>query len=219
MPENKPLLPQEKIDEANAKAAKIAVFIEGVAKGADLSLTWAALEFSKEAHKDQRRDDGTNYINHLVSVCIYLIDHGVRDDVILAAALLHDSMEDQPITVDAIEARFGHDVTHLANLLTKSSSFKGDEYFRHLATDPRAVLIKAADRACNIRDMVGVFTMERMKRYILETEDYVMPMLKKCRQMSLPFNDAMMGLYFHIRDTIKIAKALIEEIEKLCPPK
>jgi len=76
------------------------------------------LEYAKEAHKTQKRRSGEPYIIHPILVAAIVAS--ITEDAVMAqAALLHDVVEDTLITIDEIESRFGSDVAHLVNGLTK----------------------------------------------------------------------------------------------------
>ena len=70
------------------------MFIKGFAVGKSLKQTMVALSLARQLHDGQHRKDGTPYIAHPLKVCSTLISYGIDDDVTLAAALLHDVLED-----------------------------------------------------------------------------------------------------------------------------
>ena len=91
----------------------------------DLSLVLRAAFFSGEKHKKQRRRDAeeTPYINHPLEVAYILLDEGgVTDAATLAAALLHDTLEDTDTTREELAMVFGHEVSNLVVELTDLES-------------------------------------------------------------------------------------------------
>ncbi|MDQ1533340.1 MAG: diphosphokinase / guanosine-3,5-bis(diphosphate) 3-diphosphatase, partial [Actinomycetota bacterium] len=84
----------------------------------DTSLIEHAYEVARDAHHDQVRRSGDAYITHPVGVALVLADLGL-DDVTIAAALLHDAVEDTPVTLGDLEDDFGADVAGIVDGVTK----------------------------------------------------------------------------------------------------
>lgn len=129
----------------------------------DASLISRAYEFAKKAHAHQKRATGEPYIIHPVAAGKILLDLQL-DDNTLAAALLHDTVEDTDTTLEDIRNNFGQEVMHLVDGVTKLSriSYSSQEeeqaqnfrkMFLAMAKDIRVVLIKLADRLHNMRTM------------------------------------------------------------------
>lgn len=129
----------------------------------DASLISRAYEFAKKAHAHQKRATGEPYIIHPVAAGKILLDLQL-DDNTLAAALLHDTVEDTDTTLEDIRDNFGQEVMHLVDGVTKLSriSYSSQEeeqaqnfrkMFLAMAKDIRVVLIKLADRLHNMRTM------------------------------------------------------------------
>lgn len=84
-----------------------------------MSLLDEAIAFAATAHADHRRKyDGLPYITHPLHVMSILWEHGVRDEAMLIAAVLHDVVEDTPVGLHEIERAFGSDVASLVDDLT-----------------------------------------------------------------------------------------------------
>src|SRR6187200_1170585 len=81
---------------------------------ADTTLVEHAYEVARDAHKDQVRRSGDPYIAHPLGVAVILADLGL-DDVTLAAALLHDAVEDTSVTLADLEQQFGPDVAAIVD--------------------------------------------------------------------------------------------------------
>ena len=150
----------------NAQARNIEELVEKVrsySPGADVEFLQRAYWFSSEAHGLQKRKEGTPYMAHPTAVADLLAD--MRMDVVtIAAALLHDTIEDTHITTDDVKKRFGYELAFLVDSLTKLSKmeFKSREQvqaenFRKMllsmSEDIRVVLIKFADRLHNMRTL------------------------------------------------------------------
>lgn len=116
-----------------------------------------AYRTAERAHRGQRRRHGVPYIEHPVAVAAILVDQlGVRDPVVLAAALLHDVLEDCDVTAADLAATFPARTCGLVELLTDpwpdmTSEQRRQHYYR-IWTDPEATLIKGADRLSNLSD-------------------------------------------------------------------
>ena len=99
-------------------------FIELVkSKYQEPELILEAYDFAKEAHKNEKRLSGEPYIVHPIAVAKYLIDLGLDKETI-AAALLHDVVEDTPVSFKKIREKFGSEVEMLVKGVSKISSIK-----------------------------------------------------------------------------------------------
>jgi guanosine-3',5'-bis(diphosphate) 3'-pyrophosphohydrolase len=127
-----------------------------------LNLITRALRFAAQKHRDQRRKDieASPYINHPVEVMhILAVEAGIDDPVILAAALLHDTLEDTETTIDELRKNFGDAVTDIVIEVTDDQSPpRLERYAQQLKKVPHysygAKLIRLADKIANIRDVI-----------------------------------------------------------------
>jgi guanosine-3',5'-bis(diphosphate) 3'-pyrophosphohydrolase len=126
---------------------------------ADDNLVARASKFAAERHEGQLRKDGvTPYVVHPRGVAeILRRELGITDPEVLAAGLLHDTIEDTRTDYDDLEERFGRRVAELVALLTKDKRLpearREDEYFEQLRRAPlEAKLCKVADTLQNLRD-------------------------------------------------------------------
>ena len=130
----------------------------------DKKLIRKAFDVSVDAHKDQRRKSGEAYIFHPIAVAKIVASEIGLGATSIAAALLHDVVEDTPMTVQDIERMFNPKVAQLVEGLTKISMVQKDlnasiqaENFRKmiltLNDDVRVILIKLADRLHNMQTM------------------------------------------------------------------
>ena len=137
-----------------------------------------AFDIALDAHKDQRRKSGEAYIFHPIAVAQLVAQEIGLDGVSIAAALLHDVVEDSDYTLNDIERLFGENVAKIVNGLTKISSLKKDkelslqaENFRKmlltLHDDVRVIIIKIADRYHN---MLTLDSMKREKQVKIASE-------------------------------------------------
>jgi guanosine-3',5'-bis(diphosphate) 3'-pyrophosphohydrolase len=133
-----------------------------------------AFDVSVEAHKDQRRKSGEAYIFHPIAVAKIVASEIGLGATSIAAALLHDVVEDTPTTVKDIERMFNPKVAQLVEGLTKIAQVQKDmnvsmqaENFRKmlltLNDDVRVILIKIADRLHNMQTMESMDDHKQVK--------------------------------------------------------
>jgi GTP diphosphokinase / guanosine-3',5'-bis(diphosphate) 3'-diphosphatase len=121
----------------------------------------AAAAFAADRHRDQRRkgEDASPYINHPIAVANVLANEaGITDPVTLAAALLHDTIEDTKTTADELNAAFGSEITGVVVEVTDDKNLEKADRKRlqieHAGSlSRRAQLVKFADKICNVRDI------------------------------------------------------------------
>jgi guanosine-3',5'-bis(diphosphate) 3'-pyrophosphohydrolase len=140
----------------------------------DKKLIRKAFDVSVEAHKDQRRKSGEAYIFHPIAVAKIVASEIGLGATSIAAALLHDVVEDTPTTVKDIERIFNPKVAQLVEGLTKIALVQKDmnvsmqaENFRKmlltLNDDVRVILIKIADRLHNMQTMESMDNHKQVK--------------------------------------------------------
>jgi (p)ppGpp synthase/HD superfamily hydrolase len=113
-------------------------------------------------HADQRRRSGAPFVAHPVSAASLVYEAGLGEEAV-AAALLHDVIEDTQVSIEEIEERFGSRVAELVAALTENPAI--DDYERRKeahraqveAAGPVAAAVYAADKLSNIRDMRDLY--------------------------------------------------------------
>ncbi len=152
---------------------------------ADRDRLWRAYRYGLAAHGDQRRRSGEPYFIHSLTVAGLLADMRMDADT-LVAGLLHDVVEDTPVTLEEVRAEFGDDVAMMVDGVTKISDIRSHnpetrqaENYRKLvfsiAQDPRTVLIKMSDRLHNMRT-VEFLPPDRQRSMARETLDVYAPL-------------------------------------------
>ena len=145
-----------------------------------------AFEIGAMAHREQKRKSGEPYITHPVAVALVLAGLGL-DDTTLAAAILHDSVEDTGITLDDLTEKFGPDVAAIVDGVTKLDRIQFDskeaqqaatmrKMLVAMAKDLRVLLIKLADRLHNMRTIDAVGEDWKRRRTAQETLDIYAPL-------------------------------------------
>lgn len=141
----------------------------------DKKLIRSAFDVAVDAHKDQRRKSGEAYIFHPIAVATIVASEIGLDATCIAAALLHDVVEDNPdYSLEDIERLFGKTIAKIVDGLTKISSLSKDtdvstqaENFRKmlltLNDDVRVIIIKIADRLHNMQTMESMRADKQVK--------------------------------------------------------
>src|SRR5512144_862244 len=154
----------------------------------DIALVERAFQFSDSAHRGQFRKSGEPYITHPLAVASILSQWRL-DAEGLAAALLHDVMEDTSVTRNELEKSFGRPVAEMVDGVSKLDQIEFNsredqqaESFRKMllamARDVRVILIKLADRLHNMRTLDAMAPVHR-KRIARETHDIYAPIANR----------------------------------------
>jgi GTP pyrophosphokinase len=143
-----------------------------------------AYAFAAEAHRGQLRSSGEPYITHPLAAALTLAHMGL-DDTTIAAAILHDVVDDTPVTIEEIKKVFGEEIAFLVQGVTKLGKLKYRGVERHvenlrkmflaMAEDIRTVLIKLADRLHNM-ETIAALPPEKQRRIALETLEIYAPL-------------------------------------------
>ncbi|MFM8943887.1 MAG: RelA/SpoT family protein [Actinomycetota bacterium] len=152
---------------------------------ADLARVQRAYAVANAAHEGQRRMSGEDYVEHPVAVARNLVDIGL-DTTTVVAALLHDTVEDTPLTLTDVREGFGDEVASLVDGLTKldALTFRSREQEQAenvrkmiiaMSGDIRVLLIKLADRLHNMRTL-DALDPERQRRIASETLSVYAPL-------------------------------------------
>ncbi len=192
---------------------------------ADLAIVDRAYAVAEKAHAGQLRKSGEPYITHPVAVAQILADLGIGPRGI-AAALLHDTVEDTEYTLDELRADFGDEVAMLVDGVTKLDKLKyGDsaqaETVRKMVVamskDVRVLIIKLADRLHNARTW-GFVPAESAKRKAKETLEIYAPLAHRLgiQAIKLDLEDLSFAvlypkLYLEIESLVRARTPLREE--------
>ena len=205
----------------------------------DSEMLVKAYDYAERAHSNQKRASGEPYFIHPCAVADILMDLGL-DSATIAAALLHDVIEDTDSTAEDIKREFGDEVLDLVSGVTKLEKivFKSQEdaeaenfrkIFVAMAKDVRVIIIKLADRLHNMRSL-NFLSKERQQRMANETLEIYAPLAGrlgisqiKCEleDLCLKYLDpeAYETLVFNIRERLSERKEfvskIVEEIKEL----
>ncbi|SHI96475.1 GTP pyrophosphokinase [Mesonia phycicola] len=172
------ILTEEEIEQENKRIAKqykelLRISYRTLTED-DKTLIRQAFETAVDAHKEQRRKSGEAYIFHPIAVAKIVASEIGLDATSIAAALLHDVVEDTEYTLNDIEQMFGETVARIVDGLTKISHLKPErdvslqaENFRKmlltLNDDVRVIIIKIADRLHNMQTMDSMRADKQVK--------------------------------------------------------
>lgn len=196
------------------------MFIKGYAMGRGLPQTLLALPVARKLHDGQYRKSGEPYFTHPLKVCSTLISYGIDDDVTLASAILHDVLEDcgdqLPDGGKSLiqENGIAPEVVETISLLSKRSGLDDQElakYFQKIEKNPRAALIKLADRLHNSGSLY-TFTDEKMAKYLRETNLFLIPMASYCKKYYPQYANAFSILKSSITALNSSMAAMLERI-------
>jgi GTP pyrophosphokinase len=202
---------------------------------ADEDKLWFGYRFAKSAHEGQMRKSGEPFFAHALTVATILADLRLDVDTLIAA-MVHDVVEDTDFEMEDIRQRFGQDVAHMVDGVTKISGIREvnaearkAETYRKLvlaiAQDPRTVLIKLADRLHNMRT-ISFLKPDRQQAIAQETMDVYAPLANrfgiariKWELEDLAFKVLQPERYFEVESGINQTRAERERlIEKIVKP-
>lgn len=175
-----------------------------------------AMDFAQNHHTGLRKDKITPEFQHQVSQANFartLIDQFMYPEETLSTIWLHDVVEDCGISLKEIRNKFGDRITEAVDLMT--NSVEGidrptESYYVNQASNPIASLSKGIDRMHNHQSMSGVFTKQKQLSYILETEQYILPMLKLARKNFPEQESAYQNIKHILQIQIELVKVSLD---------
>ena len=205
-------VPQWMLKDALFSAEHMAKKLRGFAREEGLPETERAVGYAVEKHAGQVRKaspyapEPVPYVTHPLLMACQAHAMGIRDDAVLAAALLHDVCED--CGAEPEELPFSEAVRRTVALLTKSYPLDRDAYYGAIAKDPAACFVKALDRCHNVSGMALCFSKEKIIDYTEETETYVLPLLDVIKYAD-GYHDAAFLLKYQILSVLESVKAAV----------
>jgi GTP pyrophosphokinase len=186
-----------------------------------------AYEFSKKAHRSQKRSSGEPYILHPLAVATMVHSLGLDTNSVISA-ILHDVVEDTEVTSNEIKNNFGEEVSRIVDGLTKIEGFaktKSDEKIEALrkvllasAKDIRILIIKLCDRLHNMRTL-GYVSLEKKERIARETMLIYAPISQKIGLYSikweledLSFKYLNPDMYQFVKSKVNMEREKREEV-------
>src|SRR5689334_12798501 len=165
-------------------APLVSAFRDHHPKASSVMIT-RAYELAADAHRQQVRRSGESYIHHPLAVARIVAELGL-DDITIAAALLHDAVEDTHITIEDVTAEFGPDVAGIVDGVTKLERVRFDskeaqqaatmrKMLVAMAKDVRVLIIKLSDRLHNMSTLAAM-PASKQERIARETIDIYAPL-------------------------------------------
>jgi len=197
---------------------KMYTFLRGYASGAGMKDTLKALSFAREKHKDQFRKSGEPYIVHPLTMACNAVSMGIKEDAVIATILLHDVCEDCGVSVG--ELPVSDTVRHAVDLMTfrvmdgETKEIAKNRYYNMLVHSREASMTKLIDRCHNVSSMAGTFSVQKLKSYIEETRHYVLPLLRKVKNLYPDEADILFLLKYHIVSVVDSIDATIQVFEQ-----
>lgn len=187
-------------------------FIKGLAIGKNsMQNTLKALPLSREYYKGFTRKSGDAFIIHPLRVCSYLISLKVDDDVVCAAALLHEIIKKCHLEHNGIEIVTKHhldfSVLDLVRLVSNSEHYPLDLYYEALKQNPKAMLLKLSNRAHTCTTLIDS-SPDEIRSYVEECENYIYPLCDYGIEHYPEYAYSIQIMYYHISSICNIVKSL-----------
>ncbi len=205
------------MENKNFNSDKMYTYIRGYASGLHMTQTLQALTFARQKHSGQKRKSGEPYIIHPLTMACNALAIGINDDAVIATILLHDVCEDCGVTPE--ELPVSDEVHRSVDLMTfrvmdgETKEIAKNRYYNMLLENREATLCKLIDRCHNVSSMAGTFSVEKLKSYIEETREYVLPLLRKAKDMYPADSDALFILKYHITSVVDSIDATLQVCE------
>jgi (p)ppGpp synthase/HD superfamily hydrolase len=153
-----------------------------------------AMEYAAGWHVGVRKDGSPEFSHQVWQANFVRTLDGIllNTEAQVCVAFLHDVVEDYPVSVRDVRTLFGDEVGSAIEKISKvigGHKKTDEEYFSRLSECPLAALGKGVDRMHNHQTMIGAFSIHKQMSYIQETEEWILPMLKKARR-SFPEQEA-----------------------------
>lgn len=205
-------------------------------KNLDEGMVMRAWDVARHAHQGQQRTTNEPYFSHPVAVAKILLEDMDCDSSTIAAALLHDVVEDTGTTLDTIARTFGATVASLVDGVTKLRALDAppDEVwgkekvrieslrklFVSIAIDPRVALIKLADRLHNLRTLKAL-PNDKRRRIAQESLDVFAPLAEALglvrfqeRMQELAFSSIAPETYDYLRTLDQVRRKELEDVRQ-----
>ena len=187
----------------------MSAFLKGKLNACGMQVALNALRYAKEKHAGTYRKPVAAkipYISHPMTMACHALALGLEDDELIAALLLHDVAEDCGVRAD--ELPFPPGVRKLVALVTKPKKpFDEGAYYRGIAEDPKACLVKCIDRCHNLSGMSAGFSSNRIAQYVKETEKYYPDLLREIKNCP-DYNNAAWLLQYQMKGLLEMAKRI-----------
>lgn len=189
--------------------------VKHYANALDFGQTLKALPLMEKYHKGQIRKgkDKVPYIVHPLLVACHALALGLKDDDLLAAALLHDVVEDCDVSAEELDVN--EEIREIVRLVTfeqRCDESKHDakvRYYKAIRENKRAIMVKILDRCNNVSHMAAAFTKQKMADYIDETEEFILPLIDLVKREYPEYYNAVFLLKYQMISVMESLKRMI----------
>ncbi len=199
-------------------ADKMYTYIRGYASALGMHDTIKALSFARDKHNGQCRKSGDPYIIHPLTMACNALSLGIKEDAIIATILLHDVCEDCGVEVSELpvsdKARRGVELMTFKVMPGETKESAKARYYAMLLESREALITKIIDRCHNVSSMAGTFSKEKLKAYIVETREYVYPLIRKAKRLYPEDSDVLFALKYHMCSVVDSIDATIKAYEE-----
>lgn len=197
---------------------KMYTYLKGFACGAGMNETLKALTFARNKHHGQFRKSGEPYIIHPLTMACNAVSMGIKDDSVVATILLHDVCEDCGVSVAELpvneKVKRGVELMTFQMMEGEDKEIAKNRYYNMLLHNREATLTKLIDRCHNVSSMAGTFSVEKLKAYIEETRRYVLPLLRKAKDLYPEESNEIFLLKYHIVSVVNSIEATLQVFER-----
>lgn len=198
---------------------KMYTYIKGFASALQMNQTLRALSYAREKHSGQLRKSGEPYIVHPLTMACNAMSLGIKDDNIIATILLHDVCEDCGVSLEELPVsntvRRGVELMTFKVMDGETKEIAKRRYYNMLAQSREASITKLIDRCHNVSSMAGSFTTEKLKSYIKETREYVLPLLRQVKDKYPDESNILFILKYHITSVVDAIDFTLQTCEKV----
>lgn len=197
---------------------KMYTYIKGFASGLEMHQTLRALAFAREKHNGQMRKSGDPYIVHPLTMACNALSLGIHDDDIIATILLHDVCEDCDVALEELpvndKVKFGVELMTFTVMEGETKETATTRYYNMLLQSKEASFTKLIDRCHNVSTMAGTFSKEKLRAYIDETRQYVLPLLRKVKNKYPDKSDILFVLKYHMTSVVDAIDFTLQACEQ-----
>ncbi len=211
-------LVEEKISQFKTKDAiynweHMKTYVKTMALSNKLTNTLKAIDFATAAHEGQKRKrSDIPYIYHPLNLACHALSMGIMEDDIIAGCLLHDVVEDCNKTLDDLPV--DDSTKEIVRLMTyekengEKTESANERYYKGLAGNPKAALVKCLDRCNNITTMSWGLSRKSIYRMIVETEKYYPALFKTIKDIP-EYSNASWLIRYQMESMLDIYKRLM----------
>jgi (p)ppGpp synthase/HD superfamily hydrolase len=218
MTEVRPAIPTDTPEYARYKKLKLA--LKQWLLGRNYHFALRAMALAERYHTGLRKDGKTPEFFHQIEIALFistLEPHLLYPEATIVVALLHDVAEDYNVSWEEIAALFGTDVAFAALVLDAlkaiTKEYRGvkkspKQYAADCAANAIASIVKGVDRINNHQSMIGPFTLEKQKSYLVETEELILFVVRTAQDDYPEQNLAYENIKWALKSQMQLIRAI-----------